>query len=271
MADSFPFETLSAPGTTSDSPPVTPDICWPLPPRDFPFRLPRNHVQLWAFPLDLEPERLRALESFLSRKELDRANRYHFPLDRHRFLAGRGQLRLLLSRYLESDPAALDFNYGCYGKPGLSEPWAGTNLHFNLAHSDGLAVAAIADAECGIDVEQIRFLDDFDDLVARFFSPREKLGFKRLPAEEKAEAFFNLWTRKEAWLKAVGEGIGYALDRVEVSYLPREPARLLALPEAAGPVSRWTLKAFEPAPGFAAALALAKAPGSISIFRLKID
>ena len=84
---------------------------------------------------------------------------------------------------------------------------------------------------------------------ARFFSPREKLGFKRLPAEEKAEAFFNLWTRKEAWLKAVGEGIGYALDRVEVSYLPRESARLLALPEAAGPVSRWTSRLLSPLRG----------------------
>ena len=271
MADSLPFEILSTTGTTSDSPPAPPDICWPLPPRDFPFRLPRNAVHLWAFPLDVEADRLRALERFVTSKELDRANRYHFPLDRHRFLAARGQLRLLLSRYLENDPEALDFSYGFYGKPGLSEQWAGTNLQFNLAHSDSLAVVAIADAECGIDVEQIRLLDDFDDLVARFFSPREKLGFKQLPAEEKPAAFFNLWTRKEAWLKAVGKGIGYALDRVEVSYLPRTPARLLALPEAAGPFSRWTLEAFEPAPGFAAALALAKAPGSISMFRLKID
>src|SRR5262249_20814147 len=111
--------------------------------------------------------------------------------------------------------------------------------------------------EVGVDVEWIRELHDAEELVSRFFSPRESRVFHELPSEIRPAAFFNLWTRKEAWLKATGEGIGYLLDRVEVSFLPWEPGRLLRLPGWEDGAS-WSLLDLKTARGFAAALAIAK-------------
>src|SRR5262249_48669543 len=108
----------------------------------------------------------------------------------------------------------------------------------------------------GVDVEQIRPVADAGELVERFFSPRENILFTALPDNQKNAAFFNLWTRKEAWLKATGEGIAHSLNRVEVTFLPGEPAQLLALPEKPGLISDWTLRALTPASGFVSAVAL---------------
>jgi 4'-phosphopantetheinyl transferase len=104
-------------------------------------------------------------------------------------------------------------------------------------------------------VERVRALDDADELVARFFSPRETAAYRELPSDQRPIAFFNLWTRKEAWLKATGEGIAHSLNQVEVSFLPGEPTRLLRLPRASDALPNWNLHDLSPAPGFAAAVA----------------
>jgi 4'-phosphopantetheinyl transferase len=244
------------------------EISWPTPPADFPFRLKAASAHVWAFPLELEACALEALAALLPSAERERASRFHFQRDQARFIAGRAQLRILLARYLRADPAALDFLYGPFGKPALTTSWARSKLAFNLAHSEDLAVAAIARTECGIDVERVRPQPDMDELVARFFSPRETVSFQRLPAGQKPQAFFNLWTRKEAWLKAIGEGIGRSLDRVEVSFLPEEPAQLLALPGNSKLAASWSLLALSPAPGFTAALARPGPQGPVAMFRL---
>jgi 4'-phosphopantetheinyl transferase len=177
----------------------------------------------------------------------------------------------------------LQFAYGPHGKPALAggQP-AEADPQFNLAHSENLALLAFAHTGAvGVDVEQVRPMPDADQLVARFFSPREQFAFKQLPDEQKPAAFFNLWTRKEAWLKATGDGIGHLLSQVEVSFLPGEPARLLSVPpsrpgaepdvaRSAGPDPireapnwpKWSLYHLTPAPGFTAALALAQ-PASV--------
>jgi 4'-phosphopantetheinyl transferase len=229
---------------------------WPAPP-PLP-RLESREVHIWAAALDVVPAELEPLTATLSATERERAARFHFERHRNRFIAGRGWLRATLGHYLRTDPGALDFTYGANGKPALGGAFARASWHFNLAHSGPMALLAITRlGEVGVDIEEVRPLPDAEELVARFFSARETALFRELPEDQKPAAFFNLWTRKEAWLKATGEGIAQSLHLVEVSFLPGEPARLLGVPEAfaTGPV--WNLCELAPAYGFAAALALA--------------
>jgi 4'-phosphopantetheinyl transferase len=219
--------------------------------------LESGQAHLWILELDLSAGARAELLAVLSADERKRADRFLFDHHRNRFIAGRGALRVLLSSYTGVDPDDLCFNYGPSGKPFLVSSPGEPDLHFNLAHSENLGLLAISRLPgLGVDLEQIRWLDDFDALVERFFSPRESSVFQPLPPEAKPEAFFNLWTRKEAWLKATGEGIGYSLNRVEVTFLPSEPARLLNLPDGQGSVQEWTLRELKPAAGYVGAVAV---------------
>jgi len=166
-------------------------------------------------------------------------------------------MRMLLGRYLQAEPANLEFVNGPHGKPFLTGAFADSFLNFNLAHSENLALLALTRAGMlGVDIERIRPLDDAAQLVDRFFSTGESAAFQKLPPEQKSLAFFNLWTRKEAWLKATGEGIGYLLNVVEVSFIPGEPAQFISLPGNAQTTEPWVIHNLDPAPGFAAALAV---------------
>ncbi|HEV2393476.1 MAG TPA: 4'-phosphopantetheinyl transferase superfamily protein [Verrucomicrobiae bacterium] len=168
----------------------------------------------------------------MSDDEIQRAGRFHFEQHRNRFIAGRGLLRAVLARYLCAAPKQIKFAYGTNGKPCLAKSTGGDNLEFNLAHSEDVALLAVTRTfPVGIDVERIRPMPDAAELVARFFSPRESAIFRGLPSEEQSSAFFSLWTRKEALLKATGEGIGHLLNQVEVSFLPGEPVRIIRMPE----------------------------------------
>jgi 4'-phosphopantetheinyl transferase len=216
-------------------------------------RFPDVHV--WGASLDLPVSKTEALASILSPSELDRAARFRFVRSRNRFIAGRGFMRVILGRYLNSNPARLEFIYGSHGKPELGGAFAAAGLHFNLSHSENVGLLAISPiGAVGIDVENIRPLDDMDSLVNRFFSPREITAFNKVPESAKPLAFFNLWTRKEAFLKATGEGIVHSLGQVEVSFLPDEPAKLLDLPKHLGQAADWHLHDLTPAFGFVAAL-----------------
>ena len=229
-------------------------ILWPLPPADF--TLLNHQIHVWAARLDLLPVDLDELNSSLAPSERERAVRFRFDLHRNRFIAGRGLLRAVLGRYLKTNPARLEFDYSATGKPALSGAAAGTRIGFNLAHSENLAVLAVMlDQDVGIDVERVRPIPDAEQLVARFFSSRENAAFQALPEEQREAAFFNLWTRKEAWLKATGEGIAHSLKRVEVSFLTGEPARLIKIEDSQEEAARWRLIELNPALGFAAALA----------------
>jgi 4'-phosphopantetheinyl transferase len=201
---------------------------------------------------------LERLTVTLSYAERDRASRFRFDQHRNRFIVGRGWLRATLGCYLQTEPGALDFRYGAHGKPALAGAFDKAGWHFNLAHSGPLALLAVTRlGEVGVDIEEVRPMPDAEDLVNRFFSGREATLFRNLPEHQKSEAFFNLWTRKEAWLKATGEGIGRSLHLVEVSFLPGEPAQFLKLPEALPAEPVWNLRELAPAPGFVAAVALA--------------
>jgi 4'-phosphopantetheinyl transferase len=214
-------------------------------------------VHVWAASLEVPASILARFQKLLSQDELSRASRYHFEKDRNRFVAARGWLRELLGACISIPPAALDFKYGPKGKPALADSVISNRLEFNLAHSENLALVAIAQGvPVGVDLERIRFLPQQEDLVTRFFSKREMAQFKSLLENQKSPSFFRLWTRKEAWLKATGEGIAHLLGQVEVSFLPGESARLLRLPDGFSRLSQWSLYDVVAKPCFVAAVAI---------------
>ena len=230
-------------------PQLIPLVNWDLGPTE---------VHVWTTSLDVVPKVLSTFERILCSSEMESARRFRVKQHRNRFIAARGFVRTLLSHYLRINPAEPEFVYGPYGKPSLSTAFRESGLNFNLAHSENLAVIAVTQAGAiGVDVERIRPLADAGELVAQFFSARTRAAFQNLPLEQKPTAFFNLWTRKEAWLKATGEGIGSLLNVVEVSFLPDEPPRLLSLPREVQTLGPWVLHEFSPRPGFIAALAIA--------------
>jgi 4'-phosphopantetheinyl transferase len=234
-------------------------IHWPAAPVDLHFA--SNEVHVWAAPLSVTTADLAAFAGMLSTSERERAAKFKFDVHRNRFIAGRGWLRSILGRYLQTDPALLDFTYSKLGKPALSLSFESARLDFNLAHSEDVALLAVTQlGPVGVDVECIRPIKNVEDLVARFFSRRENEIFQKLPLDKRPAAFFNLWTRKEALLKATGEGIAGGLDRVEVSFLADEPARLLALPEGSGEATQWSLSELMPASGFCGAIAIRSKP-----------
>ncbi len=213
-----------------------------------------DEVHVWQSSLDLDTDTLNQLRQTLSPDEQSRADRFTFPKLRAHFTAGRGMLRVLLGRYLDRDPAALRFRYNLQGKPALADS-AGDVLRFNLAHSHGIAVYAVArQREVGIDVERVRPEVAGDDIAERYFSPRELAALRSLPTEQRLEAFFHCWTRKEAYIKAVGKGLALPLDSFDVSVTPEEAAVLEARHE--GAAGRWTMRALEVPAGYVGALAV---------------
>jgi 4'-phosphopantetheinyl transferase len=230
-------------------------IDWPTPPAGF--SLGAHDVHVWAATLLLPQERAAIYESSLSTDERTRTARFMFERDRRRFVAGRGILRAILSNYVQRQPAQIRFNYSEHGKPSLAGLSSNEQIHFNLAHSEDLAVVAVSRIPViGIDVERLRPMNDAEGIAERFFSARESKLLKSLPSDQKLTGFFNLWTRKEAWLKATGEGLGESLDQIEVSLRPGEPAWLLSIFNDVQAAEKWTLRELVPAPGYLGALAV---------------
>jgi len=192
-----------------------------------------------------------AVVHHLTAAERGRADRFRVPRVRDQFIQARGWLRVLLAHYLNCDPAAVPILLADGGKPLLPPE---TGLHFNLSHTDGLALYAVAGAPVGIDVERVRRVPDALGLAQRFFSPREHALLRDVPAEQLQPCFFRAWTRKEAVLKATGRGV-QSLDCCEVTFLDGEEARVLSLDGDSTAGARWRLHTWEPAPGFVAAVA----------------
>jgi len=219
-------------------------------------------ISIWNATLDRSEGERAAWESTLSPEELARANRFHFAKDRNHYVVARGLLRALLGEYLHLDPRKLEFAYGPYGKPELSGAGAASGASFNLAHSGGLAVFAISRRRTlGIDIERIQAESAGEDIARRYFSAREVSDLQTLPPEDRVAAFFRCWTRKEAYLKALGTGLQTPLDSFSVSLLPGEPA---AFRDGAAP--DWRLEAFEPAEGYAGAVVYSGQPCAIQYF-----
>lgn len=228
---------------------------WNAPPDEL--RLDRREVHVWRARLDQPATAIHAFQSTLTPDEQQRANSFHFARDRNHFIVGRGVLRELLGRYLLVNPSELRFTYNRYGKPALDRKLHGEGLKFNLAHSGGLALYAFTrDGEVGIDVEQLREDLGGEEIARQFFSTEEVKALTALPEHLRTEGFFNCWTRKEAYIKAQGEGLSLSLQSFDVTLTPGEAALLLATRDDPHEASRWSMRALSPGAGYAAALVL---------------
>src|SRR6266496_773962 len=222
------------------------------------FQLASDKVHCWCASLDVPPETSARLYATLTPDERTRSARFQFERDQQRFIVARGVLRELLGRYLQIQPGKISFVYNASGKPVLGSEFA-NRLKFNLSHSAGLALIAIATASnVGVDLEYIRAQSDYADIARRFFSAAEVDYLTALPSHLYAETFFSCWTKKEAYLKACGEGLAIPLNSFSVP-LTTDPAPTpvdLYVASRDIPAKRWSLYTLRPAPGYAGALAV---------------
>jgi len=219
--------------------------------------LSSDEVHVFRASLDVPASHVHSMQQTLMRDELRRAARFYFKKDRQHFIVARGLLRTILSRYLDMEPHRLRFCYSDYGKPALVPTSAQTVLNFNLSHSDGLALYAVTRGrQIGVDIERIRVGFEQEQIATRFFSPQENAVLRALSVQMRPEAFFNCWTRKEAYIKAKGEGLSLPLDQFDISLASSKPATLLNTRGEPQNASRWSLEELKPGPGFVAALAV---------------
>lgn len=226
---------------------------WKVPPAGL--VLGGDEVHVWRACLERDPATVERLLEIIEPGERERAYRFHFRRDRERFVVARAALRQILAGYLRGTPEQVRFTYSPYGKPGLEG--ASCDLKFNVSHSNEVALYAFAHGcEVGLDVEFVR--EDFAvmEIANQFFSEREVAALRLLPPDTRTMAFFNCWTRKEAYIKARGEGLSHPLDRFAVSLAPGDAAAILSTEDDPLEVSRWWMHELRPGPGYAAALAL---------------
>ena len=217
--------------------------------------LPGREVHVWRTSLNTSSVHLQSLQRALSPDELERANRFHFAHHRHHFIVARGTLRTLLSRYLNTSPKELHFQYNVYGKPALDIP--ATRLQFNLSHSHELALFAFSyNRELGVDIEYMNRNIEYDELAQHTFSLQEAAIVTALSGEAKREGFFNCWTRKEAYIKSRGMGVSLDLASFDVSLRPGDPATLLQSRENPHEVTRWRFEALNAGEDYKAAIAV---------------
>jgi 4'-phosphopantetheinyl transferase len=230
-----------------------------LPPAE-PWRasaLADSEVHAIGFALDLEAGAVAELAACLAPHERAHARRYHHERDRRRNTVGRARLRELLAAYTGSASAQLEFASGPHGKPALAGDDAGAALQFNLSHSAGRALLAVVRARAiGVDIEEVRDIAESELIARRHFAPAEFAQWLALPAARRIEGFYAVWTRKEAYLKAIGAGLSIDLHGFEVSTDPDGPARLLGIGGSAAAARGWTMWSTEPWPAFRAALAV---------------
>ena len=220
-----------------------------------PLVLTEDEVQLWRIDLEAIGADESRWQRVLSADELERASRFHFSRDRQRFVASRAWLRTILASYLATDPNGLSFSYSKKEKPSLAQTRADSGVTFNVSHSGGIALLAFTRRrEIGVDIEQVRSDADWEAIARRFFSTHEQTQLAALPTEEKVDAFFRCWTRKEAYIKATGDGLSLPLNQFDVSLAAGEKSALLATRPDGLEAGRWLLQEVPGGPGYIAAL-----------------
>ena len=209
-----------------------------------------NEVHVWKTRLDPDALKLDSLSTFLSAEERERASQFTFEKDRAHFTVARATLRRLLGGYLGKPPKEIILGSLKNGKPVVAHAPNMPPLHFNLSHSHGLALFAFClEHEVGVDLEKIRPEILHDQIQDRFFSTREREEFAALPLALRPEGFFLAWTRKEAYVKAHGDGLGASLRSFDVSLTPGKPAELHSPDDR-----NWRLYSLNPGKGFVGAL-----------------
>jgi len=221
--------------------------------------IPAGVARIWHWPLDVSALEVADLKKVLSPDEMERAERYRFDQHRNEFILTRALLRIVLASYTAQSPESLSFDYSAQGKPALKN--GRPDLRFNVSHTEGLAVLALVrEREIGVDAEKIRPQPDAQKLAKRFFSAREQLFLGKLSGDELQRAFFRCWTRKEAYIKAKGEGLSIPLHAFDVSLEEDQPAALVGTRPDPTEAGRWTLYDLSVGQGYAAALTVANVP-----------
>jgi 4'-phosphopantetheinyl transferase len=217
-----------------------------------------REVQIWGLWLTASDPVVEDFCSTLSLEERRRAERFRFENLKRSYTLSRGGLRILLAHYLRCSPSAVELICGPKGKPELRDS---SPLRFNTTHSGQMTVYAFTlGCELGVDVERFRKLGDSESIAKRYFSPGEVSDLLTLKADDKEMAFFRCWTRKEAYVKAIGEGLSVPLNRFQVTLLPGDPARFVQIASEMGTASDWSLHHLELAPGYVGALAYRDSP-----------
>ncbi|GAB4381882.1 MAG: 4'-phosphopantetheinyl transferase superfamily protein [Elainellaceae cyanobacterium] len=221
--------------------------------------LTRQDIHLWFVSLDRPLVDIQPLQQVLSPDEQARADRFYSDRHRFRFIVGRGVLRLVLASYIGLMPEQIQFSYSEHGKPALANASVSSAVSFNLSHSANHALYAITcDRLVGVDLEHLRSIDNLLALAKRFFTSNEYARLSACSPADQTDLFFQLWTCKEAYLKAIGEGLA-GLAQVEVRLSPDRAASLyLQGSEVAD--AKWTVLQLAPHPSYAAALAT---PGEV--------
>jgi 4'-phosphopantetheinyl transferase len=213
-----------------------------------------EEAHIWRADLEIDECFQSSFLKLLSSDEKNRAQKFRFAKNSQNFIAARGILRSLIGKYLEINPAEVSFQYSKFGKPGIAH---NNSLQFNISHSQNVALFAFTKRfTIGVDVEFVNPNIEAKDIATNFFSKNEILNLLALPEEQQSLGFFNCWTRKEAFIKAVGEGLSFPLDKFEVSLEPDKPAKLLAThwePEA---VSKWSMYSMSPGANFVGSLVI---------------
>lgn len=218
--------------------------------------LSRDEVHVWRVPLDVPPEIVAGLLPILSAGEQARTDRFLADAARRRFVASHGALRIILARYLDEKPECLRFLIDARGKPHLDPRARTPPLRFSLSHSGELALCAVTEGrDVGVDVERIHPVSAWREIAARYFSPDEQQALSALSGDRALEAFFGGWTRKEAYSKALGDGVSQAWTQFSVSLAPGAVTELPGTGSEGGQGGRFTLCALEPGTGYVAAVA----------------
>ncbi len=219
-------------------------------------------LDIWQGSLLIDEKILKIFSALLDANEQNRARSFKYPLMRDRFIAVRGWLRTTLAHYLSEEPAALRFTSAEFGKPVL----IGFPLYFNLSHSQDCLAIAISESDgLGIDIEQIKSRNGLLEIARRCFSKQEFFIWCNLPEDRQLQMFYQFWTRKEAFVKAVGRGIALGLDQCELA-MP-EARSLLKIPPEYGQAADWKIVEFLPDGDFCGALVVPNVDFSIRQFR----